>query len=100
MREAVPALAQRCLVCMVSGRGRRVQQMVGVDNLVVGGCHCFEGIPQEDSIDDEAATGFENLISGVTDRLRVESMRVRWSGRNGSRSRSASGSLICRSRRR
>jgi len=74
MRAAVQALAQRCSVCVVSGRDRPVvQQLMGVDNLVVAGSHGFDiWSPQEGTIAHDAATGFEGLISEVTDRLRAE----------------------------
>lgn len=74
MREAVQALAQRCSVCVVSGRDRPVvQQLMGVDNLVVAGSHGFDiWKPQEGTIAHDAATGFEDLISEVSDRLRAE----------------------------
>ncbi|MGH3776817.1 MAG: trehalose-phosphatase [Pseudonocardiaceae bacterium] len=74
MREAVQALAQRCSVCVVSGRDRPVvQRMMGVDNLVVAGSHGFDiWSPHEGTIAHDAATGFEDLISAVTDQLRAE----------------------------
>jgi trehalose 6-phosphate phosphatase len=74
MRQEVQALAQRCPVCVVSGRDRPVvQQLMGVDNLVVAGSHGFDiWNPLEGTIAHDAATGFENLISEVTDRLRAE----------------------------
>ncbi|HVE45842.1 MAG TPA: trehalose-phosphatase [Acidimicrobiales bacterium] len=74
MREAVQALAQRCSVCVVSGRDRPVvQQLMGVDTLVVAGSHGFDiWSPQEGTIAHGAAAGFDDLISEVTDRLRAE----------------------------
>jgi trehalose 6-phosphate phosphatase len=74
MREAVQALAQRCSVCVVSGRDRPVvQQLMDLDNLVVAGSHGFDiWSPQEGTIAHDAVTGFEDLISEVTDRLRAE----------------------------
>ena len=43
MRAAVRALAQRCPVCVVSGRDRRVVQgLMGVDDLIVAGSHGFD----------------------------------------------------------
>ncbi|HKR49169.1 MAG TPA: trehalose-phosphatase [Pseudonocardiaceae bacterium] len=74
MRETVQALAQRCSVCVVSGRDRPVvQQLMGVDNLVVAGSHGFDiWSPQQGTIAHGAATGFENLIFEVTGRLRAE----------------------------
>ena len=73
MRAVVRALAQRCSVCVVSGRDRPVvQQLMGVDNLVVAGSHGFDiWSPQEGTIAHGAATGFDDLISEVTDRLRA-----------------------------
>lgn len=74
MRAVVRALAKRCSVCVVSGRDRPVvQQLMGVDNLVVAGSHGFDiWSPQEGAIAHDAATGFEDLISEVTDRLRAD----------------------------
>ena len=74
MREAVEALAQRCSVCVISGRDRLVvQQLMGVDNLVVAGSHGFDiWSPQEGTMQHDAATGFDDLISEVGDRLRAE----------------------------
>jgi len=43
MRNAVPGLAKRCPVCVVSGRDRRVvQELMGVDDLIVAGSHGFD----------------------------------------------------------
>ena len=74
MRDVVRDLAQRCPVCVVSGRDRPVvQQLMGLDNLVVAGSHGFDiWSPQEGTVAHDAATGFEDLISEVTGRLRAE----------------------------
>ncbi|MGH3787088.1 MAG: trehalose-phosphatase [Pseudonocardiaceae bacterium] len=74
MREAVQTLAQRCVVCVVSGRDRPVvQQLMGIDTLVVAGSHGFDiWTPQEGTIAHDAASGFEALISETTDRLAAE----------------------------
>ena len=74
MREVVRALAQRCVVCVVSGRDRPVvQQLMGIDTLVVAGSHGFDmWTPREGTITHDAATGFEDLISETTDRLRAK----------------------------
>jgi trehalose 6-phosphate phosphatase len=74
MREAVRALAQRCSVCVVSGRDRPIlQQLMGLDTLVVAGSHGFDiWSPQEGTIAHEAAIGFDDLFSEVTERLRAE----------------------------
>ncbi len=43
MRNAVRELAKRCPVCVVSGRDRRVvQELMGVDDLIVAGSHGFD----------------------------------------------------------
>lgn len=74
MRDVVQALAQRCSVCVVSGRDRLVvQQLMGVEDLVVAGSHGFDiWTPQGGTIGHEAATGFEDLIFEVRDRLCAE----------------------------
>jgi trehalose-phosphatase len=74
MREAVQALAQRCSVCVVSGRDRPVvQHLMGMDNLMVAGSHGFDiWSPQEGTIAHAAASGFEECISEVKDRIRAE----------------------------
>ncbi len=74
MRDVVQALAQRCSVCVVSGRDRAVvQQLMGVEDLVVAGSHGFDiWSPQQGTIGHDAATGFEDLISAVRDRLCAE----------------------------
>jgi trehalose 6-phosphate phosphatase len=78
MRATVQALAQRCPVCVVSGRDRPVvQQLMGVDNLMVAGSHGFDiWSPQEGTIAHTAATGFEDLVSEVRDRLRAEAESI------------------------
>ncbi|MDQ3303981.1 MAG: trehalose-phosphatase, partial [Actinomycetota bacterium] len=43
MRKAVSGLAERCNVCVVSGRDRAVvQELMGLDNLIVAGSHGFD----------------------------------------------------------
>jgi trehalose 6-phosphate phosphatase len=74
MRAAVRALAQRCPVCVVSGRDRRVvQDLMGVDDLIVAGSHGFDiWSPTEGTLEHEAGGGFEELIERVTERVREE----------------------------
>ncbi|MGZ6758251.1 MAG: trehalose-phosphatase [Gaiellaceae bacterium] len=74
MRAAVRALAQRCPVCVVSGRDRRVVQgLMGVDDLIVAGSHGFDiWSPTEGTLEHEAGAGFEELIERVTERVREE----------------------------
>ncbi|MEV4603658.1 trehalose-phosphatase [Amycolatopsis sp. NPDC049253] len=74
MRETVRALAMRCPVCVVSGRDRLdVQRLMGIDDLVVAGSHGFDiWSPAAGEIHHDAASGFEDVIGEVTDRLRTE----------------------------
>jgi trehalose 6-phosphate phosphatase len=72
MREAVRELAQRCTVCVVSGRDRLVvQDLMGVDDLVVAGSHGFDiWSPSAGTLEHPAASGFEELVERVEARLR------------------------------
>ena len=74
MRETVHALAKRCPVCVVSGRDRPVvQELMGVDDLVVAGSHGFDiWSPTEGTIQHDAASGFEDVVAEAADRLRAE----------------------------
>lgn len=74
MREAVSGLAKRCPVCVVSGRDRAVvQELMGLDNLVVAGSHGFDiWSPDEGTIEHDSGSGFEDLLEGVKAKLREE----------------------------
>ncbi len=74
MREAVRSLAERCPVCVVSGRDRRVvQELMGVDDLIVAGSHGFDiWSPVGGEIQREEGEGFGGLLEGVKARLREE----------------------------
>jgi trehalose 6-phosphate phosphatase len=74
MRDAVHGLAARCTVCVVSGRDRQVvQQLMGVDDLVVAGSHGFDiWSPEGGRIEREEGVEFEELLGQVTSRLRDE----------------------------
>ena len=74
MREAVRALARRCTVCVVSGRDRPVvQQLMGVDDVVVAGSHGFDiWSPVAGTLEHEASGGFDALLERVTKRVRDE----------------------------
>ena len=74
MRDAVRGLAGRCTVCVVSGRDRPVvQELMGVDDLVVAGSHGFDiWSPDEGTVEHQAAAGSGELIDRVTARLRDE----------------------------
>ena len=72
MRATVQSLAERCTVCVVSGRDRPVvQDLMGVYNLVVAGSHGFDiWSPQTGTVEHSAASGFEELLARVTAELR------------------------------
>jgi trehalose 6-phosphate phosphatase len=73
MRNTVRALAGRCPVCVVSGRDRQVvQELMGIDDLVVAGSHGFDiWSPSEGTIAHDASSGFDDLIADATDQLRA-----------------------------
>jgi trehalose 6-phosphate phosphatase len=72
MREVVRGLSRRCTVCVVSGRDRPVvQQLMGVDDLVVAGSHGFDiWSPEGGAIEREEGTNFAGLLSRVTTTVR------------------------------
>ena len=78
MQEAVRGLAERCVVCVVSGRDRQVvQELMGLDNLIVAGSHGFDiWSPDEGTIEHGAGTGFEDLIAEVEERLENETSGI------------------------
>ncbi|WP_435277541.1 trehalose-phosphatase [Rhodococcus yananensis] len=72
MRATLRALAERCPVCIVTGRDRDVvQQLMGVDDLTVASSHGFEiwqpgrGELTVDGLDD-----YSNLVAETTETLR------------------------------
>ena len=71
MREAVRGLARRTTVCVISGRDRPVvQELMGVDDLVVAGSHGFDiWSPEEGTLEHEGSAGFEDLLQEVTTRI-------------------------------
>jgi trehalose 6-phosphate phosphatase len=78
MRDTVRALAQRCPVCVVSGRDRAVvQQLMGIDDLIVAGSHGFDiWSPRAGTITHDAASGYEELVEQATERLRTEARSI------------------------
>ncbi len=74
MREAVRDLARRCPVCVVSGRDRRVvQDLMGVDDLIVAGSHGFDiWSPAGGEIQREEGEEFADLLHDVEMRLRED----------------------------
>lgn len=71
MREIVSDLARRCPVCVVSGRDRPVvQQLMGLDDLVVAGSHGFDiWHPERGTVQHPATSGHDGLVTEVGDRL-------------------------------
>lgn len=74
MRRAVEGLAERCTVCVVSGRDRKVvQDLMGLDNLVVAGSHGFDiWSPDEGKIESGEEDDFDELLERVKARVRDE----------------------------
>ncbi len=74
VRQAVSGLARRCPVCVVSGRDRQVvQELMGLDDLIVAGSHGFDiWSPEGGTIEHDAGGGFEELLDEVKARLREE----------------------------
>src|SRR3989441_5784287 len=74
MREAVRSLTKRVPVVVVSGRDRRVvQELMGLDNLIVAGSHGFDiWSPAGGFIQREEGASFEGLLREVEARLRAE----------------------------
>lgn len=74
MRDVVSGLAERCPVCVVSGRDRPVvQELMGLDNLIVAGSHGFDiWSPEEGTIEHDAGSGYEELLEKVKARLGEE----------------------------
>jgi trehalose-phosphatase len=74
MREAVRRLAERAPVIVVSGRDRDVvQQLIGLDNLIVAGDHGFDiWSPTGGAIQHEEGLSFAGLLRKVEAQLRVE----------------------------
>lgn len=74
MRDAVSSLAERCPVCVVSGRDRPVvQELMGLDNLIVAGSHGFDiWSPDEGTIEHDAGSGYEDMLDEVKVRLQED----------------------------
>ncbi len=74
MQRAVRDLAERCVVCVVSGRDRKVvQELMGLDNLVVAGSHGFDiWSPDEGAIQREMGGEFGEVLDEVKARLARE----------------------------
>lgn len=71
MRDALRRLAERCSVCIVSGRDRPdVEKLVGIDNLIFAGSHGFDiASPDGRAIQKEQGAEFADLLQQVIARL-------------------------------
>jgi len=71
MRKVVRALARRYPVCVVSGRDRAVvQELMGIDDLVVAGSHGFDiWTPEGGTVEHQAVSGVDVLLERVRSRL-------------------------------
>ncbi len=74
MRGAVRRLAERVPVIVVSGRDRRVvQQLMGLDNLIVAGDHGFDiWSPTAGFVQHQEGAAFEGLLREVEAKLGIE----------------------------
>src|SRR5258708_3706913 len=74
MREAVRRLAEQAPAVVVSGRDRTVvQQLMGLDNLIVAGDHGFDiWSPTAGTMQREEGAAFEGLLRAVETKLGVE----------------------------
>ena len=70
MRQVVAGLAQRCTVCVVSGRDRPVvQALMGLDDLVVAGSHGFDIWSPDGGIRRDEGAQFADLLQAVRAEL-------------------------------
>jgi trehalose-phosphatase len=78
MRDAIRGLAERCPVIIVSGRDRRVvQELMGVDDLIVAGSHGFDiWSPAGGAIEREMGAEFGGLLDEVKERLRADTSSI------------------------
>ena len=74
MKRVVRDLAERCVVCVVNGRDRKVvQELMGLDNLIVAGSHGFDiWSPDEGRIQHEVGSEFADELEDAKKRLREE----------------------------
>jgi trehalose 6-phosphate phosphatase len=73
MRRTIRELAGRCPVCVISGRDRRVvQELMGLDDLIVAGSHGFDIWSPEGMVEREEGAEFGALLDEVKRRLHEE----------------------------
>jgi trehalose-phosphatase len=77
MRDVVARLAQRCTVCVVSGRDRPVvQELMGLDNLVVAGSHGFDISSPDGGIKRNEGAQFGELLGIVRSELEAAAREI------------------------
>lgn len=74
MRQTVADLAQRCPVCVVSGRDRHtVQQLMGIEDLIVAGSHGFDiWSPDGGQIEHAVGVEYGELMTQVRQQVEAE----------------------------
>ena len=74
MQRVVRDLAERCVVCVVSGRDRKVvQELMGLNNLIVAGSHGFDiWSPNEGRIQHEVGSEFADELEEAKRRVHQE----------------------------
>ena len=74
MQRVVRDLAERCVVCVVSGRDRKVvQDLMGLDNLIVAGSHGFDiWSPDEGRTQHEVGSEFAADLQEAKRRVHEE----------------------------
>ncbi|WP_210769019.1 trehalose-phosphatase [Ruania alkalisoli] len=77
MRDVVADLAQRCQVCVVSGRDRPVvQELMRLDSLIVAGSHGFDIASPDGEISAQFAGGHENLLESVRHQVEAGAREI------------------------
>jgi trehalose 6-phosphate phosphatase len=77
MREVVARLAQRCTVCVVSGRDRPVvQELMGLNGLVVAGSHGFDIWSPDGGIQRDEGAQFAELLRAVRSELETAAREI------------------------
>ncbi len=77
MRTVVSELADRCPVCVVSGRDREVlQALMGIGNLTVAGSHGFDIWTPDGGVLERRGAEQAGLIKQVTEQLRRDTSSI------------------------
>ena len=77
MRDVVARLAQRCTVCVVSGRDRPVvQELMRLNSLVVAGSHGFDISSPDGGIQRNEGARFAELLGAVRSELETGAREI------------------------